>query len=353
MMVVHCDFSREWRGGQHQLLLLARGLGRAGWRQLIVARPALLERWRAAGCEALPAGWQAARALRRADVAHAHDARALGWVLLARLGRARPACVASRRVAFPLGVWGAAKYRRAGAVLAVSDFIRAQLLARGLHPDRVSVVRDALDPADLPDAGQARARVRAALGWPPSARCLACSSALTPEKGVMDLIAALPRLESDILVLLAGEGAEEPWLRRQAAHLGVAQRILWTPGRERSEGKSFSIPELIAAADVFVLPSRHEGLGSSLLLALALGRPVVATTAGGIPEIIAADRNGLLVPAADPPALAAAIMTLLRDPARASRLAENGAQSLEARFSPEALAAGTLAAYRAALARRG
>lgn len=352
MDLVHCDLSREWRGGQQQLLLLARELRRRGWRQTIVTRGAPAERWRREGFATIAPGWRALAALRGAAVAHAHDGRALGWVLLAAAGARRPARVATRRVAFALGRWGAAKYRRADRVVAVSEFIRAQLLARGLHPERVEVVPDCLDRAELPDASAARATVRAALGVAAAARCLGCASAFSPEKGVADLIAALPALEGDILVLLGATGPEASILRRQAERLGVARRLIWAGSGEQLKGASFSIPELIAACDVFVLPSRQEGLGSSLLLAMALGRPVVATATGGIPEIVSDGESGLLTPPGDVAALARTLARLLRDPELQRRLAANGARAVGERFSPAVVAAESEEIYRQALAAR-
>lgn len=351
MTVIHCDFSQDWRGGQQQLLLLARALRARGWAQSIVTPSGTLaERWRREGFAALPPGWHAAAAARRAAIGHAHDGRALGWLMLVTAGSSRPARVASRRVAFPLRRLGAAKFRRAHRVLAVSGFVRAQLLAAGLHPERVTVVPDGFDPAELPDPATARAAVRAALRIPAQARLVACISALSAEKGVADLVAALPLLDFDILALLGGEGARQKELMGQAERIGVANRLIWAGPGPYGPGAdaSFSVPELIAAADLFVLPSREEGLGSSLLLALALERPIVATFAGGIPEIVEHERTGLLAPPGDPRRLATAIRRMFADPELRQRLVAAGASRLHERFSLTPILSATEAAYRQA-----
>lgn len=340
------DFGRAWRGGQQQLWLLARALEPLGWRSLIITpAPDLAARWRDAGYEAL-APSAARRRLRRAEVIHVQDGRALGWALLARLGRHAPPLVASRRVAFPLRPLAAAKWRRAQRVLAVSEFIRRDLLRAGLVPERVAVVLDAVDLESLPNAAAARRETRQALGMAPDELGLVCVSALTAEKGVGDLIAALPQL-SDLRprLLLPGEGPLRGALRAEAERLGVAAQLIWAHGR-------CGIPEAVAAADIFVLPSRQEGLGSSILLARALERPVVATAVGGVPELVADGADGLLAPPADPAALAAAIRLAAADPNRRNVWVAAGAASLRARFTPATMAAATVAAYEAVLAAR-
>ncbi len=333
------DFGRDWRGGQHQLLLLARGLAPLGWRSVIVTPAAdLAARWRGEGLEAMAPGPARAR-VRGAAMVHAHDGRALGWALLARLGGGPP-LVASRRVAFPLRRAGAWKWRRAARVLAVSGFVRGQLLRAGLRPERVQVVPDAVDLEALPAPAAARREVRAKLGLIPDRCCLACVSALTPEKGVGDLIAALPLLRDLApMALLTGEGAEQAALLAQAERLGVAAQVVWAAGR-------CSAAEAVAAADVLVMPSRQEGLGSAILLAWALERTVVAARAGGLPELVVDGQNGLLFPPGDAAALAAALGRVAADAAGRDRYAAAGRASLDERYLPAAMAAATAEVYR-------
>lgn len=348
MDVVHVDFGGDWRGGQQQLLLLARELRARGWRQTVVTpRPELAARWRELGFAALPPRWAAARRVRGASVGHAHDGRALGWLLAAATGGRGPARVASRRVAFRLNAVGAWKYRRADRILAVSAHVRGQLLAAGAREERVVVVPDGVDRADIPEPSAARARARAALGLSAASRCIACVSALSEEKGVGDLIAALTELPPDILLLLGGEGPLREELGRRARALGVAERVRFTAGA------GVSLPELAAAGDVFALPSRREGLGSSLLMAMALGRPAVATATGGIPELVADETTGLLAPAGEPKALAAVLARVLARPELGARLAATAAARLDERFSAASVATATLEAYAAARRERG
>ncbi len=345
--IVHVDGGRAWRGGQQQMLLLAAELRRRGCAQWIVARdPAIAERLRAAGCEAhsfrhpppIPSG----------AVVHAHDGRALSWVLWrGAWRRGRATLVASRRVAFPprrLTIW---KYRRARRVLAVSGFIRRQLLAAGLEPERVETVPDGIDLETLPAAAPARARIRAALQLPESTPVAATLAAFTPEKNLPCLLEALARGPGDLHVLLAGEGPGLAELRRRARELRLESRL-----HVRADYPALAAMPLaawVAAADFYVLPSRQEGLGSSLLVAMAYALPLMAARVGGIPELVEDGRNGVLLDPDDAPAWAAALTRLAAEPERARALGARGRRRV-AEFTAARLAERTLAAYAAARA---
>ena len=348
--IAHLDSSRVWRGGQQQLLLLAGELRARGYEQCLVIRPgAVADRLRAAGLSVLAPGPAAWRQLRRCHLAHAHDGRAHTWMLAAtclartRAGDSGVRRVLSRRVAFPIrGPASRWKYRRLDLAIAVSASVAAQVAAAGLDRAHIAVVPDAVDLAALPDAAAARRRLRVLAGIAETAPCLVCVGAFSPEKGVADLIAALPLLPPACQLLLPGAGRLEAGLRRQAERLGMAARVHFTAAL------AATMPEWVAAGDVFVMPSREEGLGSAALLAMALERPVVAATAGGVPELIEAGVTGLLTPPGDAAALAAACHRLLDDAALAARLAAAARRRVEQRHSLAAIADATLAAYRSA-----
>lgn len=339
--IVHADFSREWRGGQQQLWLLAQELRQRGCEQTLVAPAgALARRFAAAGFRVLSPGTRAARRqAQQVQVVHAHEGHAHGWMLrAARGGAARR--VLSRRVAFairnPFSRW---KYRRLDRVLAVSQFVAAQVRAAGLAPARIAVIPDGIALQDLPDAAEARRRVRARSGIDATAHWLVCLGALTPEKGIGDAIAALARMPPACRLLLPGLGPQLGQLRQQAAALGCAARVHFVADA------GVTPADWVAASDVLLMPSREEGFGSAALLAMALERPVVATRTGGIPEVIEDGVTGLLVPVAATAALAEAGLRLLRDPALASRLTAAAQFRLRERFTVEHMAEATLAAY--------
>jgi glycosyltransferase involved in cell wall biosynthesis len=143
---------------------------------------------------------------------------------------------------------------------------------------------------------------------------------LTSIKGHQYLIDAVPEILRRCPaahVALVGDGELRQALTERTRRLGVDGRVIFTGYRE-------DIPALIAGMDVFVLPSLNEGMGRVLVMAMALGKPIVASRVGGVPELLGQGEAGLLVPPADPRALADAICTLLADPVRAKTLGAGG-----------------------------
>ncbi len=143
---------------------------------------------------------------------------------------------------------------------------------------------------------------------------------LVPVKGLQYLIEAAPgilRRYPGARFLLVGEGKMRSTLEAQARSLGLDGRLVFAGFRKDA-------PALIAGMDVFVLPSINEGMGRVLVMAMALGKPIVATHVGGVGELVGSGEAGLLVPPRDPKALADAVIALLDDPARAAALAEAG-----------------------------
>jgi glycosyltransferase involved in cell wall biosynthesis len=150
---------------------------------------------------------------------------------------------------------------------------------------------------------------------------------LAPQKGQDVLLRALPALPG-VTAVLIGDGADRTRLERLARELGVEDRVLM-PGW-MAEPRAW-----LPTFDIFVLPSRVEGLPLVILEAMLASRPVVATRVDGIPEEVLHGRTGLLVPPDDPDALAEAVRTLLRDPARRDRMGEEGRTTATEQFSLE------------------
>lgn len=338
--IAHLDGGEGWRGGQQQLLFLARGLRRQGCQQVVIARPGVVtDRLRGEGFEVIPPGLGAWRRVRQADIAHAHDGRAHSWVLHSRKRRGR---VLSRRVAYPIRGWVSGwRYRRMDLVIAVSERARQQVLATGLAKEKVIVIPDGVDRDELRQTAGARTRVRAQAGLAASQSLLVCVGAFTPEKGVGDALEALARLPQSCVLALTGEGPGQADLVRQVRERKLEQRVLFVRGQGTPAG-------WVAAAEILLMPSHAEGLGSAALLAMGLGVPVVATRVGGIPELIEDEVNGLLAPAGDAPALARACERLLADEVLARRLAARGEQLARERHDSLLLAEVTLHAYQTA-----
>lgn len=359
MKVVHVSTAATWRGGEGQVYLLAKGLRDRGHVCVVLAREGgpLGRRLGDAGFDVrdLPGGkgprtiWKIRRVLKdiRPDVAHFHDAHALTAGGAASWGLGIPLRVASRRVDFPIrSSW---KYRRlCDRVLAISHAIAAMVRQGGVPDDRIRIVHSGVDPERL--ASGDRARGRASLDLDPNERLLLCVAALTDEKGhgvlLRSLQAVLER-HPKLVVALAGDGEARESLADEAARLGV-------DGRVRLLGHRDDVPDLLHAADLFVMPSLREGLGTSLMDAMLVGVPVVCTTAGGMPEVVGADGStdepaAFVCPPGDVEGLAEALLQALDSPDRCERMRGRAMRRAREMFTADRMVEGTLAVYLEAL----
>lgn len=346
--VVHVASGREWRGGQKQAWLLARELRALDCPQVVVtgAGTELERRLREEGVDVNAVGWQAglspaaARAAwiesrRGGAILHAHDGHSTTIAGMAATLSQVP-YLATRRVDFPLrrlGFWG-----RADRVVAISEAVRAIVIRGGLDPARVPVIHSGIDIGAVAAANPAGARH--AVGIAEHVPLAIATGALVGHKDHHTLIlaAAHARATAPALVwAIAGEGPLRGALEREIAELGLGETV-------RLLGHLPDPLPLVAAADCFVTSSKEEGLGTAMLDAMALGRPVAATAGGGIPEILA-EGSGLVVPIQDPAALGDAVIQLIHNPELAARMAV-GARTRVERFSARRMAEAYLALYR-------
>ena len=212
-------------------------------------------------------------------------------------------------------------------LLAVSKAIVQKIADErgGLAP--VSLVYNGVD-LDRYDHQEPCCTLREDFGMEPGAQIVGVVARLEPEKGHPTLLEAWPlvlRSCPEAYLLIVGEGSRHDALEAQVRELRIAHRVVFT-------GRRDDIPAVTAALDVAVLPSYREAQGLTILEAMALSRPVVASNVGGIPEMIEDGRTGLLVPPHDAPALAAAIVRLLRDHPLADLLARAGHDLVHDRF---------------------
>ena len=164
---------------------------------------------------------------------------------------------------------------------------------------------------------------------------------ITAQKGFDRLVRALPGLPEAALVLI-GDGPDRPALERQAAELGVAERLVvtgWTDEARR----------WLSVLDIFVLPSRWEGLPLSILEAMHAGLPVVASDVGSIADAVSDGRTGFVIPADDDAVLADRLGRLIADPALRRRLGEEGARVAAREYTSAVMARRYEAVYAAAL----
>lgn len=340
--VVHVTTERGWRGGERQLLLLARELAHQGVRQRIAA-PAGSAVERCARSRGLASVALAprpslhpvnlARLLRAVppgSVLHAHTSPALGLAAVLRRLRPEVAVVYTRRTGYPVRPSG--KYRRAADLyVAVSSAARARLEAAGTPVERLVVVPDAVDPDHLrPELSAGLRAALDALGGP----LVVSVGCLSPEKGHRTLLEAWPWVLRELpraRLAVAGDGPEWTALLDLVDRLGIG-------GSVRLLGFVEPVGGLLSRAALLVMPSRAEGLGSAVLEAAWAGVPAVASAVGGLPEAVVDGVTGVLVPPGDPRRLAEAVVDLLRDPERRRRMGRAAAERVRRWHHPRVMA---------------
>lgn len=342
--LTHLNLARGFRGGERQTELLIRGLAATGWRQRLVARRGepLAARCRdVPGLDVVEAGGGVAGALRGlpgAGLVHSHEGRGVQAAWLNRVLRGIPYLITRRVQKVPAGWLNRRMYRTAAAVVAISEAVR-EALARMDATLPVAVIPSC--GGGLPVRIGNVERLRASFG---ARFVIGHVGALDDAtKGQLQIIALARRWAAtapEVAFVLVGSGPDDARFRAAAAGLPNL----------RFAGQVDNVGDYLAAFDLLLHPSRHEGLGSTLIDALEAGLPVVATAVGGIPEIIRDPDNGRLVPADDPSALEAAVAGFLRDPALRARVSANN--RLRARdFSPAAMTARYARLYRDLAAR--
>jgi glycosyltransferase involved in cell wall biosynthesis len=349
LRVVHVASGREWRGGQRQVWLLARELARPGDIEQVVVTGAgseLATRLVHDGIRVHPVPWSAGldprglpgllAELRPAgSLVHAHDAHAARIAgLAARLARRK--LIVTRRVELPLRRLGA--LARADRVIAISRAVADVLMAGGIPGERITVVHSGIPLDEV--RRTPRLGIRERLGLSASTSIAASVGALTAEKDRASLHRAAARLAGRFPSLhwvVAGEGRERPTLEQLGRSLGLE-------GRVHLLGHLDDPARLIADADVYVSSSLHEGLGTSVLEALALGTPVASTSTGGSREMLH-DGAGVLTRPGDPDALADAVARLLTETELRRSVVGQGTEAVE-HFTPACMAAGVRSVYR-------
>ena len=366
--IVYFTDTTGFGGAEQALLTLITGLNRDEWCPLLMYHPSsgvapLLEQAQQLHVELwpvlrMPDGREGARHVlrftrelrsRRPAVFHAH----LTWPLACKFGLvgailARvPAIVATVHlyVEFPIDRSILAQQRlivsAAGRYIAVSCDT-AQRLIRKLHlpAGKVQVIHNGVTLQPSADRSAAIDRARRLSGDHPIVLTVA---RLDEQKGHQYLLEAAVQVPEAQFVL-AGDGPLRSALEAQARSLGLE-------GRVKFLGYCTDVPEWLAECDVFVLPSLYEGLPLSILEAMAAGRPIIATQIGGTDEAVLDGETGLLVPPADPTALAAAIRSILGDRVFAQRLASAGRRRVEQEFSTAAMLQQVTQVYTELLAR--
>ncbi len=317
-LLTHVNLARGFRGGERQTELLIRELAATAMPQRFIGRrdQPLIERLAdVSNLEILPVGkpFVAHVGKARGGWLHAHDGHGAHFAHAANRWVGAPYVITRRVDNSPSGSRGTrAMYRRAAGVAVLSDAIGRVMTnyLPGLSVTRIPSAAGTL-PMDRKAADSLRAR------WGGACIVGQVGALDDSQKGQYDTLAAATRLSGDDWrFVFVGGGRDEAALRAAAAR---DPRVIFT-------GHVDDVGDHLAALDTFVFPSRHEGLGSTLLDAMQAGLPIVASDVDGIPEIIEHEVNGLLVPPGDAYALALAVQRLRDDPELARRLAAVGRQ---------------------------
>jgi len=344
-------------------MLLLEGLNRRAIRGELACRnrSELLNRCRAESISAHPLPFlgefdllsAAAMAVRlrqgKFRVLHAHTARSLGVCLLAKMAVPSTVLVATRHVAFSVKrrFWGAVKYDNPllDGIVCVSDAVRRAMIADGVEESRLHVIHGGIEVSRFRSLGGSRSAGRGA-GAPAGRTVVGMVAAFTREKDYSTLLEAarlVLRKRPAVIFKAVGEGPERDRIVRRCREYGMEDRF-------RFEGFQDSAGHPLRGFDIFVLASKREGLGLSILEAQCAGLPVIASHVGGVPEIIEHGKNGLLVPPRHPQALADQILRLVDDGPARRRLGKAGAQSA-GEFSDDRMVEKTLRFYRTLLER--
>jgi len=346
LCIAHVDAERDFSGGEIQVFLLMEGLSEVGYRNVLFCPEDSLGARQAERlgieCHAVrmrnsldvASIFALARGFTRcgADLVHLHTSRAT-WLggLAARVARLPALTTCRMERLFKRGWRTRLTFQSlVQHVVAISPAIAASLSAAGVPEARCRIIRSAVDPSMLAPCGE-RERLREELGADYDDRVILTLAALIRRKALDILLDALALLAEEgrrPWLWIAGDGPLRGELEAQAESLGLAEQV-------RFLGRRADVRELLAACDLFVLPSRHEGLGVAALEAMAAGRAVVATAVGGLQEAVVDGRTGLLVPPGDAAALAGAIGRLLQDDVLRLHLAAAGPERVAEGYLPE------------------
>jgi glycosyltransferase involved in cell wall biosynthesis len=345
-------------GAAIQLRELAAGLAARGHHVTVATPPSAewAQRCRAAGCDhvGIPmhrpldprAAWRLARVIRGRgiQVAHAHKGRARTLVLLAGLMGGRTKLVLNRGVSFSVAGLRRVGYtsRRVHAIVAVCESIKRGLVEAGVPAARIAVIYSGTDLERF-HPGVDGAPIRHALGLARD-HLLVTQVGVRSWRGWTDVLTAMAevvRRQPRARLLFVGvPPPRAPEIAARAREAGIADCVLTLGARD-------DVPAILGASDVVVDASyAGAGITGSIREALACERPVVATAAEGMPELVRDGETGRLVPPRDPAALAEAIVATLADPTAAQAMARAGRKRVEAHFSLRAKVDATEALYR-------
>ena len=357
MSLFQIDSGKEWRGGQRQSFFLVRELQKKGYPCRFYVQPnsPLYKKAEQEGLPVFPlkvrseadiiAVLKLARQMKKANcvLVHSHDAHAAAVSAMAASRAKIPLRFISRRVDFPLknNYFSKIKYRRdVDMIIAISEGVKKVLVSCGIDKKKIKVVPSGIDYTPFENVSSKDYLYRE-FGFSKNDFLVGIVAHLADHKGHKYLIEAasiLKKKAPNIKLIIVGKGPLRMELDQQVKEEGVEDIVLFLGFRE-------DVPQIMASLDLFVLSSYLEGLGTSILDAMASHLPVVATEVGGIPEVVTHEKTGLLVPPKNPAALARAILRIYNDRKLAYSYGENGYRVVHEKYSSRAMAKKVIKEY--------
>jgi glycosyltransferase involved in cell wall biosynthesis len=363
MNILHINTERTWRGGEQQTLNLLVGLNarRIACHLICQAGSPMEERAVRAGVDVFPVAMRgeidlaAAYRIRKliktqnCNIIHSHTSHAHSLAFLASIGSGIPRLV-TRRVDFSIfrhsflklsGI----KYRfMADYYIAISHKIKEVLANDGIPGQRIFVVHSGIDPQRFKRAEGGH--LVSEFDIKENQQVVINVAHLAGHKGQKYLVRAIPHVLAklpDTRFFIVGKGELMDELKETASALGLKEELIFTGFRD-------DVADFYQIADLYVMSSVQEGLGTAVLDALALAKPVVATNTGGLPEIIHDGKTGRLVAPADPEALAGGIVDMLTRVEAAKNMAKEGQSMVQNSFSIDAMVENNVEVYQKVLA---
>jgi glycosyltransferase involved in cell wall biosynthesis len=340
MKILHIDTEKGFRGGEGQVLLLMEGLKKRGHENFLAAPrdSSIIEKAEDIADSILRLKHERIFSIinmhrickfvqsSQADILHLHTAHAHMVGGIVGMLRRKPVVV-TRRVDFPIR--NRFKYNcLSDKIIAISQKIKEVLVRGGVIENKIAVIPSGIDTKKFDGVDEAGSLYEE-FKIPQGSLVIGTVAHLADHKGHAYLLKAIPQVLKELpncFFLFIGEGELKGFLKARCRKLGINDKVFFTGFRE-------DIPEILSILDLFVLPSHLEGLCTSLMDAMYMGVPVVATNAGGIPEVVEDGKSGILVPPKDPRALAEAIINLLKDEDKRRRFSADGKQRIIEKFT--------------------
>ncbi len=355
MKILHVEAGRHLYGGARQVLHIIGGLNEQGVENILVcptasvigknaAAPTVIDEIRMAGDLDLGMFFRLRTRIlqHKPDVVHLHSRRGADVFGGLAARSAGVPVVLSRRVDNPESKFvSRLKYGLYDHVITISDAIRNVLLGQNVPADKVTLVHSAIDAREYQQA-EPRQEFLREFNLPEDRLVMGVVAQLIARKGHRYILEVLPELlvrHPNVHLLIFGQGPLRAELEQTVQAASLSGAVTFTGFRD-------DLPRWLGCLDLLVHPVDMEGLGVSLLQAAAAGVPIIGSRAGGVPEVVAHEENGLLIEPGDTKALLLAMKTILGDQPMREKMGQRGKAKVEQEFSVAQMVAGNLAIYR-------